>query len=192
MTTERHDPRALADRVVDDGSRAEDLVDALAGLGEDRAAFMRRLASRAVLRDQDGEPAAEEPGNIDALIAHAQAVYEAEKERTAEANRFKDLSRLPTWIDAKAAFGDDVTFVIKLAGRSVSSPTPRFLRYAADALGVAIAQVREHFSEGLPRGLVGAENKAPGKPRMDAVEDFETAVLTSNVPETLRVRWLAE
>lgn len=192
MTTERQNPRSLADRVVEDGSRVEDLVDALSGLGEDRAEFLRRLASRAVLRDQDGEPAAEEPENIDVLIAHAWAIYETEKERTAEANRPKDLSRLPTWIDAKAAFGDDVTFVIKLAGRSVTSPTPRFLRYAADALGVAIAQVREHFAEGLPRGLAGAENKAPGKPRTDAVEDFETAVRTSNVPETLRARWLAE
>ncbi len=190
--TERQNPRSLADRVVEDGGRAEDLVDALSGLGEDRAEFLRRLASRAVLRDQDGEPATEEPGNVDALIAHARAVYEKEKERTAEVNRPKDLAKLPTWIDAKAAFGDDVTFVIKLAGRSVTSPTSPFLRYAADALGVAIAQVREHFAEGLPRGLVGAENKASGKPRTDAVEDFETAVRTSNVPETLRVRWLAE
>ena len=46
MTTERQNPRSLADRVVEGGSRVEDLVDALSGLGEDRAEFLRRLASR--------------------------------------------------------------------------------------------------------------------------------------------------
>ena len=191
MTPGGQDPRELADRVVENGSRSEDMVEALPAAGPDRTLFLRRLASRAVLRERDESGEVEQPGDSSALVASARVVYEAEKERTTAQGAASDLSRLPTWIAAKAAFGNDVTFVVKLAGRLVTAPSPRFLRYAADALGVAVAQVREHFADGLPRGLVGAENKAAGKPRADAVEDFEAAVRASKVSEALRTRWLA-
>lgn len=194
MNADANDPHAMADRIVQAGSRPEEIAAALAVLGDDRAAFLSRLAAHAALRDTAGSAVMDDGGApvSTSLLAHARAAYEAEKERMATPVHPKDLSRLPTWVAAKAAFGDDVTFVIKLAGRHVTTPTRRFVRYAADALGVAVAQVRQHFAEGMPRGVAGAESKSSGKPETKGVEDFEQAVRAAKVPDELRARWLAE
>lgn len=194
MNTDANDPRAMADRIVLAGSRPEDVAAALVELGDGRTAFLSRLAAHAAIRDTAGDVV---PDDRDApvsssLLAYARAAYEAEKGRTATVVRSKDLSKLPTWTSAKAAFGDDVTFVIKLAGRHVTAPTRGFVRYAADALGVAVAQVRQHFAEGMPRGVAGAEAKSSGKPDTQGVEEFAQAVRVAKIPDDLRARWLAE
>jgi hypothetical protein len=196
MNADDIDPRTLADSIFEAGSNPDEVGAALDILGDRKSEFLSRLAARAVLREAAG--IASEMGTDDghgvasaSLIARVQADYEAERGR-APPSRPKDLSRLPAWIAAKSAFGNDVSFVIKLAGRHVTPPSARFLRYAADALGVAFAQVREHFSEGLPRGVVGAEHKASGKPANEGIEDFAAAVRVADIPEDLRARWLAE
>ncbi|MFW1424724.1 hypothetical protein ACEWAS_22660, partial [Vibrio parahaemolyticus] len=71
-------------------------------------------------------------------------------------------------------------------------PTNRFVRYVADALGVAIGQVRQHFADTSPRGLAGVEAKSSGKPNVNMVEDFADAVGKAKVPDELRARWLSE
>lgn len=195
MNTDKNDPRAMADRIVAGGSDPDEIAAALAGLGNRADVFLSRLAAHSALRGNDEDPTGVANRDAEAsaaLLAHVQSVYEAEKADTAALARPKDLSNLRTWIAAKAAFGNDITFVIKLAGRHVTPPTGRFVRYAADALGVALTQVRQHFADGMPRGVAGAEFKSSGKPGTDGIEDFAKAVRAASVPDELRSRWLAE
>lgn len=195
MNTDKNDPRAMADRIVEAGADPDEIAAALTQLGDQAGVFLGRLAAHSALRvgDGDASDAADRDAEASAsLLAHVQSVYEAEKADTAALARPKDLSKLPTWVAAKAAFGNDVTFVIKLAGRHVTPPTSRFVRYAADALGVAITQVRQHFADGMPRGVAGAEFKSSGKPGTGGVEDFAEAVRAASIPDELRSRWLAE
>lgn len=195
MNTDKNDPRALADLIVEAGADPDEIASALSQLGDRADAFLARLAVHSALRGDDEDPTEAADGDAEAsasLLARMQSVYEAEKADTAALARPRDLSNLKTWVAAKAAFGNDVTFVIKLAGRHVSPPPGRFVRYAADALGVALTQVRQHFADGMPRGVAGAEFKSSGKPGMDGVEDFAEAVRAASIPDELRSRWLAE
>lgn len=196
MTANTTDPRAMADAIFEAGSCPEEIRDALARLGQGAPEFLSRLAARAAV---GGEPDATEGLNVteedtmtSKLLGRVQADYEAQKEANADSAKPKNLGSLPAWMSAKAAFGDDVAFIIKLANRNVSPPTNRFVRYAADALGVAIGQVRQHFADISPRGLAGVEAKSSGKPDVNMVEDFAVAVGKAKVPDELRARWLSE
>ncbi|MCJ2117028.1 hypothetical protein MKK65_10675 [Methylobacterium sp. J-001] len=197
MTASTTDPRAMADAIFEAGSRPEDVRDALARLGAGAPEFLGRLAARAAA---SGEPhaierldgIAGEETMTSALLGRVQADYEVQKAANSASTKAKDLGNLPAWMSAQAAFGNDVTFIIKLAQRSVSPPTGRFLRYVADSLGVAIGQVRQHFADTSPRGLAGVEAKSSGKPDVNRVEDFAVAVGRADVPEELRARWLSE
>jgi hypothetical protein len=197
MTDNTTDPRALADAIFEAGSRPEEIQDALARLGTGGPEFLSRLSARAVVGGQPGaieciDRTEEEEALTSALLDRVQADYEAQKVANAASTKPKDLGNLPSWMSAKAAFGNDVSFIIKLASRNVSPPTNRFLRYAADALGVAIGQVRQHFADTSPRGLAGVEAKSSGKPDVNRIEDFAVAVGKAKVPEELRARWLSE
>lgn len=196
MVNDTNDPRALADKIFEAGLKREDIAEALANLGKEKALFLSRLAVRAALNrgDDDSSPVStlQEDEADSSLFQNVRAAYEKEKAAAHDRIRPKDLSNMTVWAAAKAAFGNDTTFVIKLAGRSVSTPTNRFIRYAADVLGVAIDQVRQHFSGTLPRGLVGAEFKSSGKPDVGGVEDFAAAVDAANIPDALKARWLEE
>ncbi len=195
MNTDKNDPRALADRIVEAGSDPDEIAAALSRLGDRADVFLARLAAHSALRGGDEDQADAADGDAIAsasLMDRVQSLYEAEKADTAALLHPRDLTNLKTWVAAKAAFGNDVTFVIKLAGRHVSPPPGRFVRYAADALGVALTQVRQHFADGMPRGVAGAEFKSSGKPGTDGVEDFKEAVRAASIPEELRSRWLSE
>ncbi|MGU3420779.1 hypothetical protein [Methylobacterium sp. D54C] len=197
MTANTTDPRAMADAIFEAGSRPEEIRDALALLGAGAPEFLSRLAARAAV---SGEPdVIERLDGIEgeetmtsALLGRVQADYEAQKAANAASPKPKDLGNLPAWMSVQAAFGNDVSFIIKLASRNVSPPTNRFLRYAADALGVAIGQVRQHFADTSPRGLAGVEAKSSGKPDVNRIEDFAVAVGKAKVPDELRARWLSE
>ena len=195
MNTDKDDPRAMADRIVEAGADPDEITAALAQLGDHAGVFLRRIAAHSAFRGVGEDPTEDVDRDAEAsasLLVHVQSVYDAEKANTAALEHPKDLSKLPTWVAAKAAFGNDITFVIKLAGRHVTPPTSRFVRYAADALGVAITQVRQHFADGMPRGVAGAEFKSSGKPGTDGVEDFAKAVRAASIPDELRSRWLVE
>lgn len=196
MTANTTDPRAMADAVFEAGSRPEEIQDALARLGHGAPEFLSRLAARAAVSGGpdviEGLDVVEEETMTAKLLGRVQADYEAQKEANADSVKPRDLGKLPSWMPAKAAFGDDVAFIIKLANRNVSPPTNRFVRYAADALGVAIGQVRQHFADTSPRGLAGVEAKSSGKPNVNMVEDFAEAVGKAKVPDELRARWLSE
>ena len=196
MTANTTDPRAMADAIFEAGSRPEEIQDALARLGHGAPEFLSRLAARAAVGGGpdviEGPDMVEEQTMTAKLLGRVQADYEAQKEANADSVKPRDLGKLLSWMPAKAAFGDDTAFIIKLANRNVSPPTNRFVRYAADALGVAIGQVKQHFADTSPRGLAGVEAKSSGKPNVDMVEDFAEAVGKAKVPDELRARWLSE
>lgn len=185
-------PREEADRIFEAGLGPDEVSATLGRFDEAaRIAFLGRLAVRATLRDGDGDErgVGEDPTLIDTF----ERAYAADSDRTAEVARRKNLSDAAPWVAAMDAFNGDDEFVMKLCGRHVSRPTTIFMRYVADALGVAMTQVRQHFeASGQAPGIVGAEHKASGKPGSGRVEDFATAVRTADIPDELRARWLSE
>jgi len=193
---EMNDPRELADKVYEAGMKPDDVAAALEKMGDRRAEFLSRLAVRSAagaLEDEAVSLASTDVvGNDDLAFSALRALYDQKKIDGQAGTTAKDLSSPKVWAAAKSSFGNDTSFVIKLAGRNVSTPTVTFIRYVADALGVALDQVRQHFSGSLPRGLVGAEFKASGKPDVGAVEDFAAAVNAAKVPDALKARWLEE
>lgn len=184
-------PREEADRVFEAGSDPHDAEASLARMDEaGRTEFLSRLAVRAALRDREGdEGAIDDLGLLDGF----ERAYAAAKARSTGVEGFKDLSKPAPWVAAMDAFNGDDEFVMKLCGRHVSQPPARFVRYVADALGVGVGQVRQHFAPGgHAPGIAGAENKASGKLGKGRVEDFAEAVQAADIPEELRARWLAE
>jgi hypothetical protein len=186
----KHSERArlAADEVFERGSRPEDIRAALAALGDDRQEFLDRLAVRSSLHAASEDAADDTEGPPASLTSALLETYDRERER-AEA---VDLSEPSRWLAVKEAFGSDIVFIMKLVGRQIRAPTAKFLRDAADALGVAVERVKEHLTPTGDVGLVGVERKAAGKPTGPRVESFETAVRGSKLPEELKKRWLPE
>lgn len=185
---ERDKGISAADRAYDSHGPREKLFNAVPATGEARAAFVERVALRlAIDAAFTSEPEAA------GMPAHAEARVRAAYERGSQGMDSDALALdTPTpWLAAEAAFAGDVSFLMKLMGRNVSMPTPRFLRYVADALGTRLAVVRQHFEIPPILALAGVERKASSKPSGPQVEDFATAVQASGVPDELKARWLA-
>ncbi len=185
MKIDRRDRvRQMADEIFEKGSTASDVRSALAELGDDGGEFLDRLAVRASLQagaahtGLDPAPAA----ISEALVAS----YNAQRAKIGQS----DISAPATWIAAKAWFGNDMQFIMKLVGRQVSAPSHRFLRDAADALGVGIERLRDHFALAGNPALAGVERKASGRQTGPDVEPFDDAVNASKLPDDIKKRWL--
>lgn len=178
--------KRAADEIFEKGSRPEDIRAALADLGDQKRAFLNRLAVHASLEAAEGSAAEDEPpaSILDEMLAR----YEAE----CGATRHADLAQPSTWVAAKAAFGNDMEFIIKLFERRVTRPNRRFLLDAADAIGTTFEQIAAHFEVGAGLAPVGVERKASGKQSGPEVESFEAAVRTAKLPDELKNRWLSE
>ncbi|WP_201834958.1 hypothetical protein [Microvirga zambiensis] len=187
MNTDRlNKARLAADEVFERGSRPEDIRAALAELADEKRAFLDRLAVRASLQAASECEAEDAPpaSILDSLMTS----YDTARAQA----RSIDLATPAPWLAAKAAFGNDMPFIMKLAGRQITTPTRGFLRYAADALGVAIERLQEHFIVSGGPALAGVERKASGKQSGPTVESFEAAIRASKLPEDLKNRWLSE
>lgn len=175
-----------ADDVFERGSRPEDIDAALAQVGNARKVFFDRLAVRAMLHANIVSETGEAPA---AMVAAAISTLQS---KTHPNTAGADLGDPKTWLAAKAAFGNDVPFIMKLFGRQVTIPTNRFMRDAADALGVAIDRVRDHFVTSGPPLAAGIERKASGRQIGPSVESFQQAVASANLPAETKNRWLSE
>lgn len=185
-TDQRNRARMLADEIFENGSTATDIQSALAQLGDDKREFLERLAVRASL--QAGADSADLGTSPSSLITRLMASYESQRPKASQA----DVAAPATWIAAKAWFGNDMQFIMKLVGRQVSGPSHRFLRDAADALGVEIERLKEHFELAGNPALTGVERKASGKQTGPYVESFDAAVNASKLPDEIKKRWLGE
>lgn len=185
MNTDRRDIiRQMADEVFERGAPAADVRSALAVLGDEGHEFLQRLAVRAALKAGTAEL---DSGSAPALISEELiARYNGQRATTGQI----DIAAPATWIAAKAWFGNDTQFIMKLVGRQVSAPSPRFIRDAADALGVGIDRLKEHFSLAGNPSLAGIERKASGRQVGPNVQPFEDAVNASKVPDHLKKRWM--
>lgn len=185
MKIDRRDRvRQMADEIFENGSAASDVRSALAELGDDGKEFLERLAVRASMQAGAAHSAFD---SVPAAISEALvASYDAQRNNIGRA----DVSAPATWMAAKAWFGNDVQFIMKLAGRQVSAPSHRFLRDAADALGVGIDRLKEHFALAGNPALAGVERKASGRQTGPDVEPFDDAVNASKLPDEIKKRWL--
>lgn len=178
--------RRAADEIFEKGSHPDDIRAALADLGDQKRVFLNRLAVHASLQAAEDSAVEDEPPA--SILDEMMARYEAERGAT----RKVDLAQPSTWVAAKAAFGNDMEFIIKLFERRVTRPSRRFILDAADALGATFAQVAAHFDLGTGLPPVGVERKASGKQSGPEVESFEAAVHTAKLPSELKKRWLSE
>lgn len=183
---QRNHARMLADEIFENGSSAADIQSALAQLGDDRREFLDRLAVRASL--QAGAGSADFGTPPASITDRLMASYEAQRPKAGQV----DVAAPATWIAAKAWFGNDMQFIMKLVGRQVSVPSHRFLRDAADALGVGIERLKEHFALAGNPALAGVERKASRKQSGPGVESFEAAVNASKLSDDVKKRWLAD
>jgi hypothetical protein len=178
---------AVADEVFENGSRTDDIRAALTQIGDGKRMFFDRLAVRAMLAanaDADaseGEQSDVSDAELEGLIA-----------KTGSSTSAPSLRDPKTWMGAKSFFGNDTPLIMKLFAAKVSSPTPRFLRDAADAMGVALSSLKVHFAAGGAPIPAGIERKASGKQTGPEVESFSDAVSASNLPDALKKRWLSE
>ncbi|MBR0554420.1 hypothetical protein J5J10_01915 [Ciceribacter sp. L1K23] len=178
---------AAADEVFENGSRTDDIRAALAQIGDGRKTFFDRLAVRAMLEASvdadasDGEQPDVSEADVEGLLA-----------KTGSSTSAPSLRDPKTWMGAKSFFGNDTPFIMKLFAAKVSTPTPRFLRDAADAMGVALSSLKVHFTAGGTPMAAGIERKASGKQTGPEVESFSDAVSASNLPDALKKRWLSE
>lgn len=187
MNTDRHDMvRQMADEIFEKGASAADIKSALAELGDNGDKFLQRLAIRAAL---EAGAAASDFGPVPDAISDKLIASYNNKPDTAVKN---DISAPSTWLVAKAWFGNDLQFIMKLVGRQVSPPSSRFLRDAADALGVSIDRLKEHFALAGNPTLSGIERKASGRQVGPDVQPFEDAVNASKLPNHLKKRWMEE
>lgn len=178
---------AAADEVFENGSRMDDVRAALAQIGDGKKVFFDRLAVRAMLAANaeadasEGEQSDVSDADVEGLVA-----------KTGSSTSAPSLRDPKTWMGAKSFFGNDTPFIMKLFAAKVSPPTPRFLRDAADAMGVALSSLKVHFAAGEAPIAAGIERKASGKQTGPAVESFSDAVSASNLPDALKKRWLSE
>jgi hypothetical protein len=186
MSTYVDQARLAADVVYESGSRPDDIRAAAAKLGSANKTFFERLAIRAALDAAERTATGDEPpaSLVEAMIG----TYETER----AASAMPDLSKPAIWLAAKEAFGNDVSFMMKLVARQVTSPTARFLRYCSDVLGVGLGSVKQHFQTAPDHRLVGVERKASGKQIDVGPEPFDEAVRAASVPDDLKRRWLSE
>lgn len=174
--------RAVADQVFETGLQDDEIRSALDNLKGDEDAFISRLAVRVSLA------AAADANTSDDIVEtaafDAMAIYDSMPAPSV------NIADPKVWLNAKTGFGGDLGFVIKLLECRVTVPTARFLRDAADLIGVSLSAMHAHFAAGPLAAGMGIERKASGPQSGPQQESFEAALSKANIPDTLKKRWL--
>lgn len=108
--------RRAADEIFERGSHPDDIRAALADLGDQKRAFLNRLAVHASLEAAEDSAVEDEPPA--SIVDEMMARYEAERGAT----RKVDLAQPSTWVAAKAAFGNDMDAVSRITASAPEAP----------------------------------------------------------------------
>lgn len=154
--------------------------------------LLAKIASR--LREKRLEDGIErDPGDTAQLKGKIDSIYQNElfkrQARDLEENATNDLNQTSSWQQYESAFGGDLSFLLKIAQRTLAPPFPRsFIQYVADLRGATYRTVSDYLI--APPQQLAAEHSARRKPDIPTKESFYEALERSSVPEPLKQRWL--